>query len=354
MKPGRPVTAVAAGELWHGATLRGLAQGFRNVGWIVNEVEASPSITGKRTFLDRAAGRITHGIEVREYNRRILDAAEQSGADFLLTVKGAYISANTLRGLRARDTRSVNVYPDVSFDHPGVSLNGVTAHDFVVTTKEYHLSTLATKMAADRFKLVHHGYSPLVHRPIGMVETYEYDIVYVGNASPSKLDWLVAVRTAHPDRSMLIVGSGWRELAAGTVVEPDVLGRALTGDGCAWAYSAGKINLALHWGPPRPGASEDSVSTRTFEIPACGGFMLHIDNPEVRTLFDVGTEIDVFDNPDTLNRQISRYLADDGLRQRMAEAARRRAVPNYSLDARAAEIARFVTASSGRGGQAAI
>ncbi|MFN3304299.1 MAG: FtsX-like permease family protein, partial [Roseateles sp.] len=36
------------------------------------------------------------------------------------------------------------------------------------------------------------------------------------------------------------------------------------------------------------------------EIPAAGGFMLHIDNPEVRGLFDHGTEFDSFATPEQL------------------------------------------------------
>ena len=31
---------------------------------------------------------------------------------------------------------------------------------------------------------------------------------------------------------------------------------------------------------------KDLVSTRTFEIPACKGFMLHVDNSEVREFFE--------------------------------------------------------------------
>ena len=41
-----------------------------------------------------------------------------------------------------------------------------------------------------------------------------------------------------------------------------------------------------------PGSSEgDRTTTRTFEIPASGGFMLHERNEEVLSLYREGSEI---------------------------------------------------------------
>ncbi len=77
-----------------------------------------------------------------------------------------------------------------------------------------------------------------------------------------------------------------------------------------------------HGGPWRPcGAEswEDLVSTRTFDIPTCKGFMLHIDNPEVRELFEPGREIDLFASEDALIAKIEHYLARAMLRGEMIE-----------------------------------
>ena len=100
-----------------------------------------------------------------------------------------------------------------------------------------------------------------------------------------------------------------------------------------------RINVAVHMGPIKPGGWEDLVSTRTFEIPACKGFMLHVDNEEIRSLFEVGEEIDVFANEDELVEKIAYYLARPGLRYRMIERAYARCVPAYGYDARAKVIA---------------
>jgi spore maturation protein CgeB len=122
------------------------------------------------------------------------------------------------------------------------------------------------------------------------------------------------------------------------------LGHVLTGDFYAHALQHSRINVAIHGGPAGLFGWQDLVSTRTFEIPACKGFMLHIDNAEVRCLFKPGGEIDVFANEDELIEKIDYYLARATLRCAMIERAYRRCVPAYGYDARAEVISRRVMA----------
>jgi spore maturation protein CgeB len=88
------------------------------------------------------------------------------------------------------------------------------------------------------------------------------------------------------------------------------------------------------------------VSIRTFEIPACKGFMLHIDNDEIRTVYDVGREIDVFATPAELAKKIEYYLANPSKRGAMVESAYTRCVPAYSYRSRAEAILSAVSAKA--------
>jgi spore maturation protein CgeB len=113
----------------------------------------------------------------------------------------------------------------------------------------------------------------------------------------------------------------------------------VVGDSYARILQRARINIGIHSGPSGPFGWQDLVSTRTFEIPACKGFMLHIDNEGVRTLFEPGVEIDVFSTPDNLCEKIDYYLVRGLLRREMIERAYERCVPAYSYDMRAAAIA---------------
>ena len=337
-----PVRALIAGELWHGSSLRGLGQGFRNMGWSVNEIELTTSLEGRQGIAQRIVKRLTQPIERADYNRAILNAAEQMDADVMVTVKGSWIDVETIVALKARGTRTVNFYPDPHFAYVGVSEAAIMAYDFIVTTKYYQLDWLAERRAPGSFAFIEHGYSPALHRPLATGRSWSelpFDIAYLGNATRYKADWLTGIARANPTRSIIIGGGGWGKYARATPLEAHVTGRQYMGDSAAEFLSGARINIALHGGPLGPDGASDSVSTRSFEIPACGAFMLHIDNPEIRKLFDVGAEIDVFDSPESLAERVTFYLANPDVAQRMAKAAHRRAVPAYSLDARAKEIA---------------
>lgn len=192
---------------------------------------------------------------------------------------------------------------------------------------------------------LHHGYSSQVHYP-RVAEMSEADYVtdcqHVGIYSPYKAKWLIALKQALPDLHLTIIGDGWADAVKGTELETSYTGYPLFGDSYARALQSARINIAFHYGPCGPQGWADLVSTRTFEIPACKGFMLHVDNPEVRDLFDVGSEIDVFSTPEGLVEKVKFYLENPALRRAMVERAYERCVPAYSYDARADVISRAI------------
>lgn len=332
-----------AGNLISYSTGAGLAQGFRALGWDVAEVSVHDALITSDQPALRIAAKATLRLAIGHYNRAILAQAARVRPSVMLTVKGLYIQPETIRALRRMNIRTVNFYPDYKFEYPGFDEAWLLDYDLVATTKSFQVDYLADRMGADRVAMVHHGYVPDLHRrrvPTGEVPNYLWDIAYVGNASVNKLAWLSEVARALPDASMIVVGNDWRRLAAGTPLERFVLGHPLVGDHFARVVEHSRINLAVHYGDAGSAHGwEDKVSTRTFEIPACGGFMLHVDNDEVRTLYEPGSEIDVFNGKEQLIDRIGYYLANEAERAVMAEAGHARCVPAYSLEARAGEIA---------------
>jgi spore maturation protein CgeB len=129
-----------------------------------------------------------------------------------------------------------------------------------------------------------------------------------GNYSPHKEKWLRPIVRELPGVRLRIVGSGW-EYAQDDDLKRCAIGHPLTGDFCARAMQYSRINVGVHGEPSRREGLHDFVSLRTFEIPACKGFMLHIDNDEIRQLFEPGREIDVFANEDELIAKVTHYLA---------------------------------------------
>ena len=64
--------------------------------------------------------------------------------------------------------------------------------------------------------------------------------------------------------------------------------------------------------------NRDRHTSRTFEIPACGGFQLSERTDEVLSFFDEGEEIECFASIDELKDKATYYLKHEAQRRRIA------------------------------------
>jgi hypothetical protein len=336
---------VLASEFWFGNTTDGIAHGLRKIGWDVFPVDTQNHFLRGRSFSLRVLSRAVRPISAASYNAAVLDAVEALRPKAFLTVKGLYLSPETLDKIRRRGVMTINYYPDFHFDYPGLEPRTLDLYDRFFTTKSFQLPFLEERLGPSRARFLHHGYSSLVHRPrIEQIEDADFvaDCAHVGSYSPWKARWLEAIVRALPEVELIIIGSGWKEHTKNTVLEASVRGHVLLGDFYSRFLQQVRVNLAFHTGTSGRGHWQDLVSTRTFEIPACKGFMLHIDNDEVRTLYEPGREIDVFSTEEQLCDKLVYYLARPAMRKEMIERAYTRCVPAYSYDARAQVVAEVI------------
>lgn len=336
----RKPVMVIAGEFWRGSTGLGLADGFRRCGWVVQEIDIQtfhPNLGSK--FSERAIRRAVSPLANRAFRSAIVNACETLRPDVFLSIKGTEISPDILQCISTTGACTALFYPDFHFDYPDVDLETLGRFDRIITSKSFHIDFLTQRFGQQKISYIPHGHASDVHQPLrtAMVETdYEVDLQHIGTCSPSKLRWMSKLRQQLPDARMRVIGPGWKRATIGTALEPSVMSGAYYGCGYSEAVQTARINIAVHLGPA--GKWQDNVSTRTFEIPACRGFMLHIDNPEVREFFTPRDEIDVFSSSDELAKKAEYYLERPDLRAAMIEQAYQRAVPAYSYDTRAKAI----------------
>jgi hypothetical protein len=335
---------VFATEFWFGSTGAGLASGFRADGWAVHEIDIRAFFTAGETVAHRVAAQLMRSSMARAYNAAILTAVEQLQPQAFVTVKGVHIDPDTLDQIRRMGIVTINYYPDFHFDHPGFELATLPLYSLVLTTKSFQVRFLEELVGAQRVTFLHHGYSDLVFFPRVMAvdeQDYLADVTYVGNHSRTKENWLSSIVHRLPNVRLRIVGSRW-EHTRDAALKRCAIGHVLAGDFHVCAVEHSRINIAVHGDRHEQEGWQDLVSTRTFEIPACKGFMLHVDNSEVRELFAPGQEIDVFASEDELIEKIVYYLGRPQLRREMIERAYRRCVPTYGYNARAVIISRKI------------
>ena len=333
-----------ADEGFFGSTNFGLAQGFRRLAWDV-EIVNRPKLFNRRTLLARFITKLFNPISNMIFNLEILQAAKELKPDFFLTVKGSGISQKTLTILASRGIKTINYYPDARFTFSAVDQSTFPLYSVFITTKSYQVETLQGLIGKEKVHFIHHGYSSDVHcvpleNLLSNVEVPE--VLYVGTYCPYKEDIFTGLIKRMPNISFRIYGNGWDLARDFDMLKPFLAERPIVGMSYSQLINVAKINLGIHMGVGDSSGWKDLVSTRSFEIPACKGFLLHVDNLEIRTLYDVGSEIDVFSSIDDLCAKIRFYLANEPIRKAMIEKAYHRAVPAYSYDQRAKEVAALI------------
>ena len=73
------------------------------------------------------------------------------------------------------------------------------------------------------------------------------------------------------------------------------------------------------------------IKGRDFEIPACGGFLLTQENPELCEYFEPGREIAVYGDTEDLIDKIGFYLSHDEERERVRAAGYRRFLRDHTM-----------------------
>jgi len=340
----RKRTVLIACDMWFGSTAYGIAKGFRDRGWDVYEINPLRYMPDYRTKLLRGVRRLIWPLAVAEYNQKIMNTVKMQPPDLFLTVKGSYIQIETLELLASLGIATVNYYPDYHFSYKGVvdkTIFPYYSHFF--TTKSFQLDYLNNLLGAGRVSFLHHGYVSEVHKPsdsssINLGSESVCDLLYIGTYDPQKEQWFVAIKKQFPALCFKIYGENWHKNAKSSLLKESIVGQGVYGSAYAITIQSAKINLAIHMGVADKTGWQDLVSTRTFEIPACKGFMLHVDNEEVRSLFEPDKEIGVFSDIESLFEQIEYYLSNEQQRLECIENAYQRCVPAYSYDARAESI----------------
>jgi spore maturation protein CgeB len=256
------------------------------------------------------------------YNRDLVTAARRFRPGLAVVVKGAYIMPSTLRRIK-KETGAVVV--NYATDDPFNKANATPDLVAAIPTYDVYACTKTAIMddvtRAGGRTVVHTmvGYNPSIHFPEAAATADEArrfasDVVLVGGADRDRLrdlEPLVAAR----DVALALYGGYWnRDPRFRPYARGFVMGREYR-----LALGGAKIALCLV-----RRANRDQHSMRSFEIPACGAFMLAERTDEHLAVFQEGKEAAFFSSPAELLEKIRYYLSHDDERQRIARAGHTR------------------------------
>jgi glycosyltransferase involved in cell wall biosynthesis len=334
------------GENWYGSSARACCYALRRLGCDVTDLDIQTIIPQWRQRSNRGIARLLRPRIVGEYNQLILDCASQIRPDILLAFKGSFVELRTLETLRQSQIALYNYYPDTSPSaHDRLLTESIRGYDCVFYTKKFWSLNLPEVLAGRPAAFLPHGYDPDVHQVLSLdnrdMADYGHNVTVIGSHTLYKERLLSELVRRCPNLDLHIYGSRWVESSCSPELNTHIHGVALFGSQYAKALRAARILLAIMSGKVDGVAQGDETTTRTYEIPACGGFMLHERAPELLELYDEGKEVACFGSVEELASKIDYYLAHPEERESIARAGHDRCVPAYSYDSRVKEILRY-------------
>ena len=123
---------------------------------------------------------------------------------------------------------------------------------------------------------------------------------------------------------------GWKEIGHPNITYKGWLDNR---KGLPKLYNVSKINLNI-----QIYASKTNVNKRTFDIPACGGFMLSNFKEDLVRLFKEGEEVVCFRDRSELPEMIDYYLKRPKARREIAATAQKRILKEHTFTHRMEKI----------------
>jgi len=211
----------------------------------------------------------------RGVNQAILAALSDCRADVLWCDRPVDIKPATLNAAKqVCPSMKIVAYSvdDMSQSHnqSAFYLRSIPLYDLHVTTKSYNVGELA-ELGAKRVLFVNNAFSPQVHFPMRLSPEeklrYGGPVGFVGTYERERAEMLVTLAKEHiPVR---VWGGAWPRRLRSATPYLRIEGNDLMGDSYRWALNSFDINLGF-----LRKINRDLQTTRSVEIPACGGFML--------------------------------------------------------------------------------
>jgi hypothetical protein len=313
------------GPLWYGSTALHRKIALQELGHHVIDIDTTPpNPKMERWLLVRILRRLGCPPDLAKANRRILSYIEHNPIDILWVDKGLTISPQNLQIVKNRYPYCwlVSYSPDDMMNPRNQSkryLASVPLYDLHVTTKSYNVSELKELGARDVL-FVDNAYDPHTHRPLSLTPEekafWGADVGFIGRFEEARYKMMLAL--AEAGVQVTVRGPGWEPYSGrhrNLIVKPGWV----LGDDYAKAICATKINLGF-----LSKANRDLQTTRSIEIPACGGFMLAERTEEHLALFQEGKEAEFFSDEAELIYKVRYYLEHEEQRLQIAACGRER------------------------------
>jgi len=268
------------------------------------------------SFIFKVMEKLKLPLDYYKINKKLLEY-NLVNIDIVFTVKGNNIKPTTLKYIKKNnlDIKIISYSLDDMYAWHNRSIYytlGLKYYDLIVTTKSYNVSELKS-LGARNILFIYQAFSKDVHRLFNCKDVKnKYDILFVGFFEKER--YLSMLYLSEHGVKVDIFGIGWEEYINrhNNLI---IHNQMLLGLEYSEALSCSKVSLCF-----LRKINRDLHTSRSIEIPACGGFMLAERTDEHEVLFENGKEAVYFDTNEDLLKKVKYYLENEEKRKVIAKA----------------------------------
>lgn len=306
---------------------------FAELGHQVLKIDAERLVPGPMTIFSKIRHKMRsrpafHLIE--KLNNVVRNTAREFKPHFTFYIQARYILSETLEEVRKYCLNFAFMNDDM-FNPRNQSFTffeSIKCMDCIFTTKSYNVPEFHAA-GAPLAIYVPNAYDPKIHYPAKPLSEeqpyYEGEVAFLGTFRPDRADFLARLADILDDKGIRlnVWGGGWDKMDRPTFIlswrrwkrlRRQVRFKELWCAEMGKAIQSNKICLGLLYH-----ANRDLHTSRSLEIPACGGFMLAERTDEHRMYFEEDKEAVYFSSFEEMLDKIRYYLAHEEERRRIAE-----------------------------------
>lgn len=314
---------------------------FERLGYEVRRVDISEANNSKNIFL-----KIFRRLDKPFLRRRLLKQIgidiKEFLPDLVFIEKGICFNRNDIDFFKStlkKNTKIAHLNPDDPFGDLRKGwkkfVSSISSYDVHFVPKEANRKDYKERGAKEVF-VYDRSFSPEYHRPIKISEKentfFKSCIGFIGSYAPLREYFIYQLITQGIE--VAIWGDGWEKGKYWNIIKLYFRAESQTGDNYIKVISG--MDIALHFVRHE---NRDLQDSRTFEIPACGTFMLAERTSDHERLFIEDREVVFFDSIETCLEKCKIFLKNDEDRLKIAKAGYNKVInSNYDYKSRSKEM----------------
>lgn len=304
---------------WRGANDASYAYAFKKIGCSVKIINVDSTFK-KLSYIERAYRKIfsTPFISrIEQFNQEIIRKIDEINPQVLFAAKGLWIKAETIKYAQSKGVITVHWHPDDAFNRENSSKildASLSIYDLIVTPKSFNVNEYK-EVGAKKVIYLPYSYDSSIHYPVKLskddYKIYGNDLTFVGAMREKRVNELEYVY--NNDFNMKIWGTGWEKLSNNYSFKECCTCKPVYAEQMSKVFQSSLIVLGF-----LNAENRDLHTARTFEVPACKGFLLAERTVEHEEFFEEGKEAEFFSNLDELVEKCRYYTSKPNEAEKVA------------------------------------